>query len=174
MHIIIIFIKQIDEQRNPDQQREYLKAIQRTRHLIIWSDHSTILNHGHLLMTVKVLYDPAFYWTPQEMHQRTGSQVDVQAIVETPHIYLMGRCRDTIVDQLSYSETRLEDLRQLNIRLQSRQRAEIMDVMRFHHGDHPEQESECGKMTGGSYGCCGCIAPAISYTDITHLFGHHT
>ena len=146
--------------------KERLKALQKTRHMIVWSDHSSVMNHGHLLMTVNILYDPAFYWTPREMGEKTGRAVDVQAILETPHIYLMGRCRDTVVHQLSYSETRLEDLRQLNVAIQSSQQASITDVMRFHHGDHPEQEAECGEMAGRNYGCCGCTAPAGSYTDL--------
>ena len=157
---------QLEDAEGPQQMKERLKALQKTRHMIVWSDHSSVMNHGHLLMTVNILYDPAFYWTPREMGEKTGRAVDVQAIVETPHIYLMGRCRDTVVHQLSYSETRLEDLRQLNVAIQSSQQASITDVMRFHHGDHPEQEAECGEMAGGNYGCCGCTAPAGSYTDL--------
>ena len=31
---------------NPDLQKDYLKKIERSRHLLAWGNHSTILNHG--------------------------------------------------------------------------------------------------------------------------------
>ena len=34
-----------------------LKQLQRTRHLALWHDGSTLSNHSHLLMMVNVLYD---------------------------------------------------------------------------------------------------------------------
>ena len=36
-----------------------LKTYYRTRHLMVWADHSCIMNHGHLLLTVNCMYDPA-------------------------------------------------------------------------------------------------------------------
>lgn len=84
---------------------ESLKHWERTRHLMIWSDHSSIMNHGHILLTVNTIYDPAFYYTSQELGGK-----DVQELVEKPQVYLMARCRDTIEDQLVYSDTRLEDI----------------------------------------------------------------
>lgn len=45
----------------PGQRRERLIKFQRTRHLMIWGDGSTILNHDHLLYLVQAVYDPAFY-----------------------------------------------------------------------------------------------------------------
>ena len=71
---------------------------------MIWSDHSSIMNHGHLLLTVNAIYNPAFYYTSEEVHGK-----NVQELVEKPHIYIMARYRDTIEDQLLYSETRLEE-----------------------------------------------------------------
>ena len=43
-------------------------------------------NYGHLLMTVNILYDVASYWRPQKVEEERGRVVDVEAIVETPHI----------------------------------------------------------------------------------------
>ena len=40
-----------------------LKHWKRSQHLIIWSDHSSAMNHGHILLTVNTIYDPAFYHT---------------------------------------------------------------------------------------------------------------
>ena len=140
---------QLEDAEGPQQMKERLKALQRTRHMIVWSDHSSVMNHGHLLMTVNMLYDPAFYWTPREMEGgKTGRAVDVKAIVETPHTYLMGRY--TVVHQLSYSETRLEDLRQLNVVIQSSQQASITDVMRSIMGTIQSKRQNVGRWQEGT------------------------
>ena len=75
---------------------------------MIWSDHSSVMNHGHILLTVNTIYDPAFYYTSQELGDK-----DVQEMVEKPQIYLMARSGDTIEDQLLYNDTHLEDIQQL-------------------------------------------------------------
>jgi len=36
-----------------------LKHWKRSRHPMIWSDHSSVMNHGHILLTVKTVYDQA-------------------------------------------------------------------------------------------------------------------
>lgn len=41
------------------ESKERLKAMERKRHLMIWGDNSTLLNHGHLLLTVSSVYDEA-------------------------------------------------------------------------------------------------------------------
>ena len=101
-------LKEIKELPDGETTREELtdslKHWERTRHLMIWSE----VNHGHILLTLNAVYDPAFYYTSQELGGK-----DVQEMVEKPQIYLMARCRDTIEDQLLYSDTRLEDIQQL-------------------------------------------------------------
>ncbi len=139
---------------------ESLKYWERTRHLIFWSDHSSIMNHGHILLTVNCIYDPAFYLTSAELNG-----LDVQELVEKPQIYLLARCRDTIEDQLLYSETRLEDLQQLDIEIFSSHSVPVKDICRMFHGDHPAQEVECGEQNGGHYGCCGCTGTSAAYVD---------
>ena len=41
------------------EMKERLKPMERKRHLIIWGDNSTLLNHGHLLLMVNSVYDEA-------------------------------------------------------------------------------------------------------------------
>ena len=127
---------------------------------MIWSDHSSIMNHGHLLLTVNAIYNPAFYYTSEEVHGK-----NVQELVEKPHIYIMARYRDTIEDQLLYSETRLEDIYELGNQLLSSQKVSIRDICRFFHGDHPSQGVESGEQIGGGFGCCGCTGASASYID---------
>ena len=123
-------LKGLGKLKAADTAREELLALlkshERTRHIMIWSDHSSIMNNGHILLTANAIYDPAFYSTSAELHGK-----DVQDLVEKPHIYIMARCKDTTKNQLMYSETRLEDVKQLDIQLLSRQNARIKDVCRF-------------------------------------------
>ena len=49
-----------------------LKQLQRTRHLALWHDGSTLSNHSHLLMMVNVLYDSAIFYTSEEYKQKAG------------------------------------------------------------------------------------------------------
>ena len=56
---------------------ESLRKWETTRHLIFWSDHSSLMNHGHILLTVNAIYDPAFYFTSEELNG-----LDVQELVE--------------------------------------------------------------------------------------------
>ena len=44
--------------------RDKLKHFMTRRHLLIWQDHSTLANHGHLLLMIRIMYDPAIYYTP--------------------------------------------------------------------------------------------------------------
>lgn len=50
---------------------------------MIWSDYSTIMDHGHILLTVNAIYDPAFFFTSQDLGEK-----DVQELVEKPQMYL--------------------------------------------------------------------------------------
>ena len=156
-------LRELGELKIDGLREELLKVLKLhecTRHLMIWSDHSSIMNHGHLLLTVNAIYDAAFYYTSEEPHGKNG-----QELVEKPHIYIMARCRDTIEDQLLYSETRLEDINELGNQLLSSQKVSIRDICRFFHGDHPSQEVESGEQIGGGFGCCGCTGASASYID---------
>ena len=46
--------------------RDKLKHFMTRCHLLIWQDHSTLANHGHLLLMIRIMYDPAIYYTPLE------------------------------------------------------------------------------------------------------------
>ena len=90
----------------PGQRRERLIKSERTRQLMIWGDGSTILSHGHLLYLIQCLYDRAFYYSSAEMREKGYGDIDVPALVERPHIYILGRCTAKEVDQLAYVDTR--------------------------------------------------------------------
>ena len=54
----------------PSEMRDRLKGMERKRHLMVWGGNSTLLNHGHLLLTVSTIYDEAIYYTNEDQRQR--------------------------------------------------------------------------------------------------------
>ena len=128
-------------------------------------DGSTILNHGHLLYLVQSAYDPAFYYSSAEMKARGYDDMDVSALVEKPHLYILRGCSAKEVEQLAYVDTRRECLDQLTNNLQMSKGVPVVDVMRFFHGDEPEQQFESGEQRGGNNGCISC-----RYRDLVYCF----
>ena len=90
----------------PGEMRDKVKRMERKRHLLVWGDNSTLLNHGHLLLTVSAIYDDAIYYTNEEMKAKGKENIDVQSLVERPHIYILVRCGTSEVEQLAYIKTR--------------------------------------------------------------------
>ena len=66
--------------------------MERKRHLMVWGDNSTLLNHGHLLLTVNSVYDEALYYINEEMKPKGRGNIDVQFVVERPQVYILRRC----------------------------------------------------------------------------------
>ena len=84
------------------------------RHLLVWADHASVLNTGHLLFTIRVIFTPKVFYTDSEMLASTGIVHDVQEIVETPAIYILGQTTDSLSEKLSYTETRLRRHKKFN------------------------------------------------------------
>lgn len=43
--------------------RQKLITLSRTRHLKVWHDHADVASHGHFLVLVSAIFDPAIYYT---------------------------------------------------------------------------------------------------------------
>lgn len=168
-------LQELGEDEPNNNNMEALKAklceIERTRHLMVWLDNSCILNHGHHLIMVAAMYDPAFYLTSDEMEVAGKGKLDVHNVVETPHIYILGRCTSSEAEKIAYSETRQEDLAEMKIKIPTEKRNEVRDIMRFFKGDGPEQQFESGEMKGGKSGGCGsCDAVPTRWSDLAYCF----
>ena len=50
-----------NETENLHDLRGKLKTYERTRCLQVWHDGSVIINHGHILFCVNLMYDPAVF-----------------------------------------------------------------------------------------------------------------
>ena len=133
---------------------------------MVWGDNSTLLNHGHLLLTVNAIYDKAIYYTNEEMKAKGEENIDVQSLVERPHVYILGRCGASKVEQLAYTKTKKACLQRLSEPVLTSNGVQITDIMRFFHGDGPQQEFEAGEQKGGNAGCASCSGDARKYKDL--------
>ena len=80
------------------------------RNFMIWGDHSSILNSGYMLYTIKVIFSKSIFYTDQEFFAKSGRHMNIQSIVEQPEIYIVAKCADTIAEKLSYVDIRREDV----------------------------------------------------------------
>ena len=137
--------------------KQKLKNFERTRNIIMWHDASVIANHSHILFCVNVMYDPAVFYTSIEYQEISGDNVNVQAEIESPELYIIGRCCSND-EQLGYIETRLECLKDMgvgvNLKTINNQYDDltINDRTRFFHGDGPAAAFEAGNQKGGGGG----------------------
>ena len=156
------------------EMRDRLKGMERKRHLVVWGDNSTLLNHGHLLLAVSAIYDEAIYHTNEEMKAKGKENIDVQSLVERPHVYILGRCGASEVEQLAYITTRKACLQSLSEPALTSNGVQITDIMRFFcHGDGPQKEFEAGEQKGGNAGCVSSSGDARKYKDLAVSLSEH-
>lgn len=153
--------------------KEDLKRLERTRHLKLWHDHSDILNHTYISFMVSTMYNPNLYLTNQEYCQKFPDRppIDVQATVEKPHLYILGQSKSTDADQLSYTLSRIEDLKQL-VEPVEIGGVPIFDVMRVFSGDGPARQFEAGQQRGGNFSCL-CGIPSKEHSNLEYALGFH-
>ena len=167
-------INEYHEDENVQSMRDRLKDIERTRHLKVWHDLSTIANHGHLVFMVSSLYDPAIHYLDSEYQNLTGCKnTDIQTKVETPEVYIVARSGSSDVEQLTYVDTRLECLEELSIDIKTSGGNDVGDKMRFFHGDSPARQLESGQQKGGNFYCSGCGANAQQAYQLDICFSCH-
>lgn len=64
----------------------------------MWHDHSTIGGHSHFMVLISPIYDPAFYYTPEEVEKQTGLKVNVPNLIEKTEIHILGRSAFSLED----------------------------------------------------------------------------
>ena len=75
------------------------------------------MNHGHLMLTVKTLYDEGFYLTREEYKEIYGKDLDIETLIEEPQLYIFSRCRHSLQDKGAYTDTRRVDLFKMNVKI---------------------------------------------------------
>ena len=169
----------IHETENLNDMKERLKIYERTRHLQIWHDGSCIANHGHILFCVNILYDPAVFYTSAEYTILANKNTNVQREVETPELYIIGRCGSND-EQLAYINTRVDDLNRTKIGINlseidgKYENIVLHDTMRFFHGDGPAAALESGNQKGGYYFCPSCDIHLYQTDGIAYCYQQKT
>ena len=102
--------------------------------MLTWGDHTSMLSSGYLLYTVKVIYSEDIFYTDQEMLEMFSKTVNVQSLVEQPEIFIVGQCKDTIEEKLTYVESRVEGYEEMAEPL-ILGKIVVNDVMRFFTGE---------------------------------------
>ena len=120
---------------------------------------------------VSTMYDPAVYLTNNEYLQKYKCRIDVQATVEQPQLYILGRCSSN-EQQLLYGEERINDI------INSKEKLEIKgiyieDVIHVFKGDRPAAQLEIGHQKGGNYFCFNCKLNSFFTKSIFHSFSLH-
>jgi len=119
----------------PDVLQVQIKTLQRSRHFCMWHDHDTIFGHGYIFITVRVLYDPAVFLTQEEKNQQYPSITNIQALIETPEIHMVGVTSSGHAEQAVLIPHRLPCIQELSDSFHTSSGVEIQDTHRFFKGD---------------------------------------
>ena len=142
-----------------------------TRYLKIWHNHSSIGGHGHFLVLVSVIYDSSFYLTQTEVDLKFGKdKIDLQSSVETPELHILGRSSSSIEDQAMFSSCRNDCLSMISTPLSLNNGVQVLDKLRFFHGDGPAQQFEAGNSIGGNFSCVSCGVKSERISDIAYSY----
>ena len=85
------------------------------------------------MFTIKAIYSPDIYYCNAEMLEK-GLDIDVQEVVESPEMYILGQAADSLAEKLSYTSARLEDIN--NLEEMKCNNKTVNDELRFFIGKH--------------------------------------
>ncbi|CAC5412435.1 unnamed protein product [Mytilus coruscus] len=145
---------------NTETKQNVLKAIQRSRYIKVWHDHSDVVSHTYINFMISYMYDSANFLTSKEYLERNPTIIDIQKIVERPHLYILGQSASTDQDQRTSIQTRMEDILELSEGTKF-QDVTFIDQIKVFSGDNPARQFEAGQQRGGAYSClCGISSKA--------------
>ena len=151
-----------------EQLQDTMKQYQRTRALIIWHDHATVLGRGYILITIHVLYDDTVFFTPAEVQSAKLSFCTLQHCIEEPEIHMIAGCSSSVADQAALIPDCLECIQTIHLPVISSNGIPINDRLQFFIGDHPAQSFELGTKNGGTYKCGSCGCPNSRMEDAAY------
>ena len=164
-------VKQVSQfERVSEVNSEYLKVrmktLQRTRHLLLWHDHSSVLSRGYILVTLSVVFDEAVFDVTLYDERKHG--ITFQEFIEQPELYLVCLSSSSIDDQAALVPDRLECLSSLSEDIKCSNGVYVHDVLRFFIGDHKAVAFEQGTQCGGHYPCGCCGIQSEKHSDQSH------
>ena len=94
-----------------------LSSYERSRSLVMWHDHATILKMGFLMITAHTLYESAVFYTDEEYQQKhpNHTSICIQSEVEKPEIYLLSLRGSSVEDQAALVGDRIDCLEDLSL-----------------------------------------------------------
>ena len=121
------------------------------------------------MVLVSAIYDPAFYYTLQELAEK-GNNVDVISVVENPEIHMLAHSGSSDVEQMMYNEPRSDSLLDMDSTIITTSNHEVTDIVCFFHGDAPVRQFEAGNNRGGNCPCTACQTHVHRFNDLSHAF----
>lgn len=116
--------------------KEKVRELQRSRNLLLWHDHGTVVGCSYIMITVSVLYDPAMFLSNDEYNAKTGKSIhNIQEQVEQPHLYTLAASSSSISDQLALIADRVDCLDDLPKVVKTSEGVEVTDHLVFFTGD---------------------------------------
>ena len=150
-----------------DSLRKKLSQVERTRTLGMWHDHSTILGHGYVLITVRVMYDQAVFKVESELEGHESIH-NMQSFIEEPEIHLLAMSTSCAEDQAALIQDRMSCIRELTTHTCTSTGIAVTDRLVFFYGDKPAAQFERGTQQGGHYPCGTCACHARRFDDLAH------
>ena len=151
-----------------EELRTTIKNFQRSRSLILWHDHGTILGLGCILITVHIAYDPAVFYTQSEYEEKYSQSISIQSLVERPKLHIIAAGSSSIEHQIAIIQDRIDCLYELDHEIVSSNGVVVQDTLKFFIGDHPAKQFERGTQQGGRFKCGGCGTRDIMFADLAH------
>lgn len=158
---------QITRDMSEEAMRQTLRQSERTRTIALWHDHSTLLSHGYVLVTIKIVYDQAVFITNSELLQRSTVR-DIQSYTEEPEVHILALSSSSIEDQTALVSDRLSCIATLSTELTSSKGVPVKDRLVFFCGDKPAAQFERGAQQGGDFPCATCGCRASCMDDLAH------
>ena len=90
-----------------EELRTAIKHFQRSRSLIFWHDHGTLLGIGCILITAHVAYDPAVFYTQTEYEWIHCHTQPIQSLVERPKLHIIAAGSPSLEDQIAIIQDRI-------------------------------------------------------------------
>ena len=151
--------------------RQKLSESEQTRTIGIWHDHATLLGHGYVLVTAKILYDTPVFKTNTEIPP-TSQVKDIQAFIDKPEVHILAMASSSAENQAGLITDRISCICNQNSKLTCSNGVLVQDRLMFFYGDKPPAAAqfEKGCQQGGEFPCATCGCSALRMDDLGHCF----
>ena len=159
---------EIETNMSLDDMKAKVRHLERTRHLAVWHDHSSVLSNGYMLFTINIVYDNAAFKQLDEIAPEHKPSISLQEYVEEPRLCMIAICSSSVDDQAALIPDRVDALMELSEPICTSKGIEIRDKLCFFRGDKKAVSFEQGTQCGGNYPCGFCGIHVEKHHDQAH------